>query len=324
MQDDNNFGNGLIDEHLMAPVSDPSSNHDGERSFWLKVVSLIGIFVGCALLGSLLMIICMMMGGADLSSAFDIFASMEDPGIRPFAKAGIGLNHLCMFALTAIIFAFSVKGGNWKSYFSFKHVDSTLIWKFLLLLLLAYPIIGLSAMALEHIDLPDWMDSMDQESMDSLMSILSMDSLPDLLVNLVIIAILPAIGEELLFRGVVQRELVKIIDNPHVAIVLASVIFSAVHMQIQGFLPKLVIGLILGYAYYWTKSLWVPMLLHFVNNSIPTLMLYMAGDDIENLEATAESPQIIPMIVLVAISCFLCYLMVRNIKSQIDRTAPQV
>jgi len=86
----------------------------------------------------------------------------------------------------------------------------------------------------------------------------------------------------------------------------------------------LIIGLILGYAYYWTKSLWIPMLLHFINNSVPTFMLYWAGDDIEGLEAQAQSPQLIPMIALVAISCFLCYLMVNNIKTQVDQSSPQV
>jgi len=111
-----------------------------------------------------------------------------------------------------------------------------------------------------------------------------MNSVADLLINLLIIAVLPAIGEELLFRGVIQRELVKVMDNPHIAILLASIIFSAVHMQIQGFLPKLIIGLILG----------------------------------------AQSPQLIPMIALVAISCFLCYLMVNNIKTQVDQSSPQV
>lgn len=324
MEDDNQFQENLLDDKAIASGSGPTSSNDGEWSFVGKVGALIGIFIGCALLGSFLLIVCMLMGGADLTSGFDIFGSMDDPTMRPFAKAGIGFNHLSMFALTAIIFAFAIKGAEWKSYFSFNDVDAALVWKFVLLLVLAYPLIGISAMAFEHIDLPEWMDSLDEQSIDSLMSILSMNSVADLLINLLIIAVLPAIGEELLFRGVIQRELVKVMDNPHIAILLASIIFSAVHMQIQGFLPKLIIGLILGYAYYWTKSLWIPMLLHFINNSVPTFMLYWAGDDIEGLEAQAQSPQLIPMIALVAISCFLCYLMVNNIKTQVDQSSPQV
>lgn len=289
-----------------------------EKSFLLKVLAFIGIVFICSLIGSKLLVACGLIGGVDLTSDFDVFLAIEDPSMKPFIKAGIGLNHLFMFTISAIAFAYWMKRKAWQTYFQDEDIDASLITKFVILLFVAYPIIIASAVVLEGIDLPLWVDSMDQDSIDSLMNILKMDGIVDLLVNLLIVAILPAIGEELLFRGVVQNELLGKIEDHHVAIFIASMIFSGVHMQVQGFLPKLVIGLILGYAYYWSKSIWVPIILHFINNSIPTIMLYLTGDMAEALESQAETPETFKLVIGVIISCFLCYLIIKIIHKQID------
>jgi len=224
------------------------------------------------------------------------------------------LNHLIMFTGSALMFVFWLKGRDWKQYFSFRNVDPSLLMSFLLLLVCAYPIIGASALVFEDVE---WANQMDETSIEALMSMLEMDGIPDLIVNLIIVALLPAIGEELLFRGIIQKELIAKFSNPHVAIFLASAIFSGIHLQIQGFLPKLFIGLILGYAYYWTKSLWYPIILHFLNNGMQTLLLFFVGDKMEAMEEEAIEPEKLYLIIGVVISCFLCYLIVGNIQKQI-------
>ncbi len=289
-----------------------------EWSLGIKILILVAIMIGCALFGSALLLGLAFMGGMDLTASMDIFNAVTDTALRPYIKAGIGLNHLAMFSLSAVLFAYWIKREKWKSYFQTLPVDFDLLFKFVIVLFLAYPLIGVSALALEQIDLPQWMDSMDEESIDSLMKMLQMDGIGDLIVNLIIIALIPAIGEELLFRGVIQNELVKKIKNPHVAIFLASAIFSGFHMQIQGFLPKLIIGLVLGYAYYWTKSIWYPMVIHFVNNGLQTVLLFFVGDQLEMTKEAAEEPNILVLFIGVIISCFLCYRLAKHIKDQID------
>ena len=160
---------------------------------------------------------------------------------------------------------------------------------------------------------------MDEGSIEALMKMLQMDSIGDLLVNLFIVALLPAVGEELLFRGIIQKQLVARIKNHHVAIIIASIIFSGVHLQIQGFLPKFFIGLILGYAYYWTKSIWYPMILHFINNGMQTLILYFVGDQMETMEEEAINPEISHLVIGVVFSCFLCFLIITMIRKYIER-----
>jgi len=89
----------------------------------------------------------------------------------------------------------------------------------------------------------------------------------DLLLNILIICVIPAFCEEFFFRGFLQRVLMKWIRDPHVAIFLAAVIFSAFHFDAVMFFPRFLLGALLGYLFYWTGSLWVPMLGHFINNA---------------------------------------------------------
>ncbi len=90
-----------------------------------------------------------------------------------------------------------------------------------------------------------------------------------------VIAILPAIGEELLFRGVIQNQVRFLTGRPHLAIWLTAFFFSAFHLQFYGFLPRIFLGVLFGYLYYWSGNLLVPILAHFVNNGFTLLMVYL-------------------------------------------------
>ncbi|MFW5759822.1 MAG: CPBP family intramembrane glutamic endopeptidase [Cyclobacteriaceae bacterium] len=95
-----------------------------------------------------------------------------------------------------------------------------------------------------------------------------------LLVSFLIIAIIPAIGEELLFRGILQNKLWEA-SNIHLAIWITGIIFGVIHLQFYGVIPRIILGVIFGYLYYWSATLWVPIIAHFVNNGFTLLLLYM-------------------------------------------------
>ncbi len=84
--------------------------------------------------------------------------------------------------------------------------------------------------------------------------------------NIISIALFPAISEEFIFRGVLQTLVIKLFRRKHLAIFLVAIIFSAIHMQFYGFLPRFILGLLLGYLYYWSKSIWLGIFFHFINN----------------------------------------------------------
>lgn len=134
------------------------------------------------------------------------------------------------------------------------------------------------------------------------MKLIEVDNVGGLILNLVMIAIIPALGEELLFRGLIQRHLSESFRNIHVAILVTAVIFSLVHLQIYSFLPRFFLGIVLGYLLFIGKSIWYPIIAHFINNAIGVIFYYMAhkdkaGDTLEEI-GTSES---MPMMALISI-----------------------
>jgi hypothetical protein len=104
------------------------------------------------------------------------------------------------------------------------------------------------------------------------------DTTRDLMMNLLMIAILPAIGEEFLFRGVIQRLFTEWTRNNHIGIFLAAFLFSFIHFQFYGFLPRFMLGLFFGYLLFWSGSLWVPVTGHFINNALAVLYYHYTGN----------------------------------------------
>lgn len=97
----------------------------------------------------------------------------------------------------------------------------------------------------------------------------------DLVMSLLVLALLPAIFEEMLFRGCLQKIIVSITRSAFGGIFITSIIFSAVHFSYYGFLPRLFLGLMLGYIFYYSKSIWLSILAHFLNNAYAVIGMYM-------------------------------------------------
>ena len=131
-----------------------------------------------------------------------------------------------------------------------------------------------------------WMKQSEQSAEQITKLFLTFDGLGSFLYILVIVAIVPAIGEELLFRGVLQKIMVDWIKNYHIAIWVTAILFSALHMQFFGFLPRMLLGALFGYVFYWSGSLWLPILGHFINNGSVVLLSFFYPEMINNTEIT--------------------------------------
>lgn len=112
------------------------------------------------------------------------------------------------------------------------------------------------------------------------------------LAGLVVIAILPAFAEEFVFRGVIQKHFVALTQNAHVGIWVSAILFSAFHMQFFGFFPRMLLGVLFGYIFYWTGSLWLAIFAHFCNNAIALSSIYFAklkwiDDNVNNSNESA-------------------------------------
>ena len=129
--------------------------------------------------------------------------------------------------------------------------------------------------------------------------------------SLLIIAALAAISEELLFRSVIQKALIKVIRNPHVAIIVTAILFSAFHGDIFGFFPRVILGMMLGYMFWLSGSIFPSMLMHFVNNATIVMLYYMntrgfIDIDVEKFGSTSNVFVIILSLITTVAIFILC------------------
>lgn len=151
-----------------------------------------------------------------------------------------------------------------------------------LLMLSALPLVHGLAEWNQSVTLPESLSSIEQHfrgledrATAITKTFLSVSTSWELLFNLLMIAVIPALGEELLFRGVIQKQLMHSTRNAHLAVIISSLIFSILHFQFFGLVPRFLLGLFLGYFYLWSGSLWVPVLMHFINNALAVVAFYL-------------------------------------------------
>jgi uncharacterized protein len=198
-------------------------------------------------------------------------------------KIKILITSVFVFIVPALFFAKLVNINPLK-YLEFNHkFNRQMILLVVVIMLFSSPFIGFLSQINEAIifALPDyfnsvvsWMKSAEMDAKKMTFSFLKMESITDLFFNLFLIAVIPALGEELFFRGVLQKLFIKWTSKPHLSILITAFLFSAIHMQFFGFLPRFVLGILLGYFYYFSKSIWMPILAHFFNNAMAVIIMY--------------------------------------------------
>ncbi len=159
----------------------------------------------------------------------------------------------------------------------------------------------------------NWMKTMEDAAKIMVEKFMKVDGVSGLMFNLFMIAVLPALGEELLFRGVIQRIFTNWTKNHHWSIWITAFLFSAMHMQFFGFLPRMFLGAMFGYLLVWTGTMWVPILAHFVNNTMGVLGYYfinkgVISKDIDEFgTGTEQIPLVMLSLSLVGVLLFLIY-----------------
>ncbi|PCJ89904.1 MAG: CPBP family intramembrane metalloprotease domain-containing protein [Flavobacteriales bacterium] len=206
-----------------------------------------------------------------------------------------GVLTLAIFGGIAVFFGVTFSQEKWK-YFNM-HIPPKIFTLLLagLLVFFSLPVINTMLEWNNQLNLPEWlsgvenwMKTAESNAEKITKQFLMVNSIGDLAVNLVVMAMIPAIAEELFFRGLLQRVLIASTKNIHIGIWLAAILFSALHGQFYGFLPRMVLGAILGYLFVWSGSLWVPIFAHFVNNGAAVLLAFyvkkgMISEDVENI-----------------------------------------
>jgi len=129
-----------------------------------------------------------------------------------------------------------------------------------------------------------WMRETENSAQKLTDTFLATETIGGLIVNLVMIAGLAAVGEELIFRGILVRLFREWTGNVHLSVFIPAFLFSALHLQFYGFFGRLLLGMILGYLFVWSGSLWVPIFAHFMNNAMAVMLAFLTRRGIINVD----------------------------------------
>ena len=147
-----------------------------------------------------------------------------------------------------------------------------------------------------------WMKATEEATNKQIEFLLKRKGVQNLFANLVFIALFAGIGEELFFRGVLQRLFIKMFKNPWAGIIVAAFLFSAIHLQFYGFIPRFLLGILLGVIYWYSGSLWPAIFAHFTYNAFLVIMAYFNPAIAENETVTVSLGN---QVVMAALSALL-------------------
>jgi membrane protease YdiL (CAAX protease family) len=257
----------------------PRTLHPGLQILLLLATAAMGFCIGYAV------IFAWAMAGMGLS-AIELQAAMQAP-MASAENWGLlmmmqGVALFCGLAGGALMLVAAL-GYGWAEYFSPRRLGAAwwlLVTALLIIVTLPFMSTLIAWNAGAHFptflhDFEVWARTSEDRAAVLTKFLTQFNSISRFLVGVVVIALVPAVSEELFFRGVIQRNLVRWF-SPHVGVWLGAALFSAIHFQFFGFVPRFVLGLVLGYLYLWSGNILVSMAAHFTQNAFQLFILYMA------------------------------------------------
>ncbi|MBI1227457.1 MAG: CPBP family intramembrane metalloprotease [Bacteroidetes bacterium] len=251
----------------------------------LTLLLLIGL---CAILGNGLLMLAANFRGISLHDAISI-DEHSSQGSRYFVRAALFLNHTASFLVPAILTLWLFyKKKSFKAASLNVPPDLSMLLLGLLFVMSAFPLAQVAFLANQWLvgqfpALQTWVHT-EKLTVKLMEGLLVMQSPWEMVASLIVMAIVPALGEELVFRGIGQQKLIEITGKPALGIGLTALIFSITHFEIQRFLAILLLGLVLGLLFYWTKNLWIPIAAHFLNNGAQVFIAWFNQDKINQLK----------------------------------------
>ncbi len=271
--------NDLLDEVKEAtPPQYAPENQPQTRSPLAVILIAIGYFLMGNLLTGLISMVLAKLNGQDFNEFMQRLDGNSPVEDRNLIRSVLFMNHVFGFILPAIFTTMLVYKSEAVKYLKLEKLPNIRqVSLAFLLLIVSVPLVQYSYLLNKMVHLPKWMMDLEQDTSKMLEAIIKKDYWYESVLNVLLIGAVPAIGEEMMFRGILQQQLGRIFKNEHVMVWLSAAIFSAIHMQFEGFLARMVLGALLGYLFVWTRNLWVPMIVHLLNNSLQIIYVYAAN-----------------------------------------------
>jgi len=237
--------------------------------------------------------------------------SSDDPINLNLIKMVQIISSLGMFVIPALVYA-KLQNRDWLGYLKIIPVPTYLALLTIVIMFAASPALEYTTLLNKGMKLPSflkeveaWMLQQELKMEFLTKKFIVMNSFSSLLVNLLMLAIIPAFGEELIFRGGFQPIFTRWFRNYHVAIWLTAIIFSSIHFQFYGFLPRMFLGALFGYLFVWSGSLWLPILGHFLNNALAVFTAYWYQQQGLSIDKMFESEPSSPALISISLIIFI-------------------
>jgi len=280
----------------------------------MSLLVVVGSFMLCMFAGSILAYLIFNVNIFTNTESLDINGVSVNLSVLKFYQSVYSTG---MFIIPPFIIAWFVHSKVLSYLFLDKKSSALQYILATLTIIAALPAINLLAAINSHLQLPEflsgieeWMRNSEDQAEMITKKFLVMETPFDLFVNLILIAVIPAVGEELLFRGIIQRIFSNMTKNVHWGIIITAFLFAALHMQFFGLLPRMAMGVLFGYLLVWTKNLWVPILAHLINNGMAVCAAYFIHkgklpEDFENIGGGETGIWISGLISMIIISFLL-------------------
>ena len=250
---------------------------------YLKILALIMVMIVTFLIVLALGVaISIPFFGRNLFENLALVADYSDPQTVAALKYFQIVNQIGAFIAPAIIFVILTDDFYSRYLCLDKRIGRLSIIFGFMLLLISLPFINWLVQINNEIHLPSylariekWMRNSEDSAQKLTDAFLYTSTWGGFMVNLLMIAVLAAVGEELIFRGILVRLFREWTGNIHLAVIIPALLFSALHLQFYGFFGRLVLGIILGYLFIWSGSLWVPVIIHFLNNAMAVVISFL-------------------------------------------------
>ena len=277
------------------------------------------VIFGYAVLACFLALVNVTVWQLDFQSVLSL-KNLESTGFeRSIVITSLVGMQVCLFLLPAMMFRWVFGKQSVNQFLSFKPAGTILLVPILVLIYTPalYIISEFNVQVLELGMLSEeflqGLKSMEDQAMSQMERILVFEGIPDLFLALFVMALVPAVCEEFIFRGVLQGQISKWFGNVHLGIWLSAAIFSFIHFQFYGFLPRLVLGAVFGYIMIHTASIWTSVLAHFLHNGLQVISVYFYMREEVVLEDIPEEQFSLWQIILVLIALgFIGSTFVRN------------
>ena len=236
---------------------------------WSQLALFLGLFGVSFMITGVISIFIYQANGIDPQN-FDL----TKPDVISTMKAVQAVMSVVLFMLPSLVFAHFTFTGRYSYFLGFRKAEKSNMYILAVIgILLAFPFVMWLGYLNQQIELPEYLNRLEEDASRQMAGFLKVNKPTDVIVNLLIVAALPAIGEELCFRGALQRIIIHLTKNPWTGIIVTAFLFSALHMQFQGFLPRMFLGVMLGTFYWYSASLWTSIAAHFVYNAAQVLMV---------------------------------------------------